>query len=215
MSTPVSLAACSAPALTTSQNESPSFACVMTSTRKADPAPLPALVLVPPSPVSSPLPLLSLLHPARTSAPTARPTISARRMTISHSPVPLFAAVLRQRTASLGSMRRREIQLCEGFLADVGPPAGDDLRLGVEPHSLGTVNMVVAEQRVLPSPEGVEGHGHRNRHVDADHPDAHFALERARHLARGGEHSGAVAVRVGVDQLDRGVQRRYPHHAQH
>ena len=41
------------------------------------------------------------------------------------------------------------------------------------------------------------------------------ALERARRLAGRGEDRGAVAVRVGVDQVDRGVQRRYPHHAQH
>src|SRR5450756_2720710 len=52
-----------------------------------------------------------------------------------------------------------------GFL--VGPPCRDDLGAGIEAEALRTVSVVVAEERVLPSPEGEVPHGHRDRHVDA------------------------------------------------
>jgi hypothetical protein len=47
---------------------------------------------------------------------------------------------------------------------------------------------MVAEQRGLPATEGMEGHGHRDRHVDADHAD----LDAMREFTRD------VAVRVKI-----------------
>ena len=67
-------------------------------------------------------------------------------------------------------------------------------------HALGAVGVGVAEQRALPAAEGVVGHRHRDRHVDADHADLDLVLEPAGRAAVVGEDRGAVAVRVGVDQ---------------
>src|SRR5713101_8275070 len=85
----------------------------------------------------------------------------------------------------------------------VRPATGDGLGAGVETDAFWAVYVRVAEQRVLPPAEGVEGHRHRDRDVDADHPDLHAALESLRRLAAGGEDRGAVAVGVGVDDVDR------------
>jgi len=41
------------------------------------------------------------------------------------------------------------------------------------------VHMQVAEQRLLPAAERIEGHRHGNRHVDADHADLDLVLELA------------------------------------
>src|SRR5262245_44726642 len=141
MSTPVSVAACSAPALTTSQNESPGFACVMTSTRKSLPAPDPPLLL---SLLLSPPPQAA----ANNNPPTARDARSALLTFMYFLLVDRRGGLL-----SLRSLRRRETQMREGALADVGPPAGDDLGPGVERDPLGAVDVLVTEQRVLPSPE--------------------------------------------------------------
>ena len=70
--------------------------------------------------------------------------------------------------------------------AGVGPAGGDDLAAGVEVHALGAVGVGVAEQRGLPAAERVVGHRHRDRHVDADHPDLDLVLEaRAPRRRRG------------------------------
>src|SRR6266545_2514184 len=84
-----------------------------------------------------------------------------------------------------GSDRRREVQMSPVVLGlgGVRPTAGHDLGLGVERDAFGTVDVRVAEQRVLPAAERVEGHRHRDRHVDADHADPYRALEPARGLA--------------------------------
>src|SRR4051812_19682258 len=84
-----------------------------------------------------------------------------------------------------------------------GPARRDHLRARVEPHALGAVDAVVAEQRVLPAAERVEGERHRDRDVDADHPDLDAALEVARGLPARGEDRDAVRVVVRVDQIDR------------
>ena len=54
----------------------------------------------------------------------------------------------------------------------------------------------VAEGRALPAAEGVVGHGHRDRHVDADHAHVHPRCELARGAAVAGEDGDAVAVLV-------------------
>src|SRR5664279_4069649 len=84
--------------------------------------------------------------------------------------------------AFTASLCRRKVQLRERLLADVWPPGSDHLLLGVEPHALGTMHVVVAEERVLPASEGVEGHRDWNRHVDADHAHVDFPLEGSCHF---------------------------------
>ena len=42
---------------------------------------------------------------------------------------------------------------------------------GVEAHTVGSIDVVIAEQRVLPAAEGSKGHWHRDRHVDTHHAD--------------------------------------------
>src|SRR6266581_5467760 len=104
---------------------------------------------------------------------------------------------------SRSSDRGREVVAGAGRVIDVRPAGGDDLGPGVERHAFRAVDVLVAEQRVLPPAEGVVGHRHRDRHVDADHAHVHPPLEPPRRLAAGGEDRRAVAVRVGVDQRDR------------
>jgi hypothetical protein len=58
---------------------------------------------------------------------------------------------------------------------------------------------MVAEQRPLPAAEGMIGHRHRDRNVDADHADLDAVGEIARRVAIAGEDRGAVAVFMLVD----------------
>ena len=101
--------------------------------------------------------------------------------------------------------RGREVHV--RLVQRLGPARRDDLAARVEADALGAVDVVVAEQRLLPAAEGVEAHRDRDRHVDADHPDLDLALEGAGGLAGGGEDRGAVGERVGVDEVDRLVER--------
>ena len=75
--------------------------------------------------------------------------------------------------------------------------------------------MVVAEQRLLPSAETVEGHWHGDGHVDADHADLDGLGEVAGHAAIVGEQRDAVTVLVGVDHAGGGCDVRRAHHAEH
>src|SRR5580704_18804581 len=55
-----------------------------------------------------------------------------------------------------------------GAGADAGGPAGGyGFEAGVEAHAFHAVHRHVAEQGALPATETVEGHRHRDRHVDA------------------------------------------------
>ena len=74
---------------------------------------------------------------------------------------------------------------------------------------------MVAEQRPLPAAERMPGHGHRDRHVDADHADLDLASERACHAAVGREAGHAVAEFMGVDEFHRRREIRHAHDAQH
>src|SRR4029079_15435073 len=62
-------------------------------------------------------------------------------------------------------------------LGGVGPAAGHDLAARVEVDALGAVHVRVAEQARLPAAEAVVADRHRDRHVDADHPDLDVVLE--------------------------------------
>src|SRR5580765_3159569 len=149
------------------------------------------------------LPLLP--QPVSTSSPAAIPAVSNRRilMVFSFSTASRGLIPTRWTGSPGGSSGRGEAELCLLVLGevDVRPAGGDDLRAGVERDALGAVDVVLPEERVLPAAEGVVGHRHGDRDVHADHPDAYAALEPPRSLAARGEDRGAVAVRVGVDQV--------------
>src|SRR3954471_10649481 len=89
-----------------------------------------------------------------------------------------------------------------GGVGGFGPAGGDHLAAGGEGDAFGPVDLVVAAERGLPATEGVVGHRNGQRHVDTDHADGDGALELPGGGAGGGEDGGAVAVGVGVDQLD-------------
>src|ERR1035437_2372416 len=72
-----------------------------------------------------------------------------------------------------------------GFL--MGPTRRNDLGAGVEAEALRAVSVVVAEERVLPSPEREVPHGHRDRHIDTHHPGFDLDLEATGKLARARE----------------------------
>src|SRR4051794_1423847 len=61
-------------------------------------------------------------------------------------------------------LRRRRIR----------PAGGDHLRSCVEVDSLGTVDVAVAEERVLPAAERVVRHGDGDRDVDTHHSGLHL-----------------------------------------
>src|SRR5215210_3407361 len=148
---------------------------------------------------------------AATCAPSTR-FVSVRTWSAPIIPAPITP------TPMLMSHRRREVHVAavaRGVGRVLGPAGRDHLAARVELHALGAVDVRVAEQRRLPAPEGVEGHRHRDRDVDADHPDLHLSLEPPRGLPAGGEDRRAVGVGVRVDQLDRVGQGLDSHHAQH
>ncbi len=88
-------------------------------------------------------------------------------------------------------------------MAGVEPARGDDLAAGEEVHALHAVGVAVAEEAVLPAAERVVRHRHGNRHVDAHHPDLDLVLEAPGGTTVVGEDRGAVAVGVGVDEVER------------
>ena len=68
-------------------------------------------------------------------------------------------------------------------LTDVCPTTRHGLAPRVELDAIGTVDVKVTEERVVPSPKGVVRDGHRNGDVDADHARFHFGLEALRGAA--------------------------------
>src|SRR4051794_752955 len=93
--------------------------------------------------------------------------------------------------------------------ARIRPALGDDLRPRVELDPLGTVHVQVPEERALPAAEAVIRDGHRDGNVDPDHPGVHLELELAGRAAVASEDRGPIAVRVVVDQPDRGLVCRH------
>ncbi len=61
----------------------------------------------------------------------------------------------------------------------------------------------------------MEGHGHRNGDVDADHADLDLVGEHACRITIAGKDGGAVGVLVGVDQVDRFLVGLHAHHTEH
>src|SRR5947207_6934639 len=79
----------------------------------------------------------------------------------------------------------------------VGPTLHHAFVAAVEANAFFAISVVITEQRALPAAERVPGHGHRNRHVDADHADLDAAGKRAGDAAVAGETGHAVAEFMG------------------
>src|SRR5215213_1717337 len=92
------------------------------------------------------------------------------------------------------SPHRRDDEGAFAVGAAVGPALGDDLVLGPEAQALLAVLADVAEARALPTAEAVVADRHRDRDVDADHPDINPGGELASGVAVAGEDRDAVAV---------------------
>src|SRR5579864_378549 len=75
--------------------------------------------------------------------------------------------------------------------------------------------MGVAENTAFPAAEAMPGHGHRDRHVDADHADLDASAELARHVPVAGIAGDAVGEGMRVDELDRGGEVRHPDATEH
>ena len=102
----------------------------------------------------------------------------------------------------------RDLQLAHGRNAEVRtrsnacrPAGGDRFLSGIKAHTLVPMHVMIPEEGALPATEAVEGHGHRNRHVDPDHADIDLMGEASSSIAITGEDRGAVAIFVVVDQF--------------
>src|SRR5690606_26081051 len=102
-----------------------------------------------------------------------------------------------------------------GLFIIIKPARGNGLGLGVEQDDLLAVRTQVAQLGAARATEGEQRYRHRNRHVDPDLTHIDVFLEAAGNATGAGEDGGAVAVRVGVDDLDGIVQRVGFHHAEH
>src|SRR5271154_4047887 len=96
-----------------------------------------------------------------------------------------------------------------------GPTLRHGLDLGVELDRRGAVLVEIAEAGPLPAAEGVVGHRHRDRYVDADHAHLDTGHEVAGGVAVAGENRYAVAVFVFGRQPQRVFVVVCAHDAQH
>src|ERR1700722_1646669 len=93
-----------------------------------------------------------------------------------------------------------------GTDAVVEPARGHGLGLGVELHHLFAVGPEIPELGAARSGKAEDGHGHRNRYIDAHLPDVDLALKAAGDRAALREDTGAVAEGIIVDERDRLAQ---------
>src|SRR5258707_4932215 len=78
---------------------------------------------------------------------------------------------------SLFHRRNRKVGAHRGVFR---PALGHGLEPCVKAHALVAIDVVITEQRTAPPTEAVEGHRHRNGHVDSDHADLDLARKGAR-----------------------------------
>src|ERR1700738_3915902 len=117
----------------------------------------------------------------------------------SKPPIPIEADLFERATASAppSPYRRHDVF---GAGADPGGPArGQHLERDIKAYAFHAVPRPLAEQRALPAAEAVEGHRHRDRHVDADHADLDAVGEFARGIAVAREDRRAVALLGGAE----------------
>ena len=72
----------------------------------------------------------------------------------------------------------------------------------------------LAEERALPASEGMPGHRHGNRHIDADHADLDAPRKFTGRSSVARVARDAIAELVRVDQFDRAVEIGHADHAQ-
>ena len=96
------------------------------------------------------------------------------------------------------------MEIEDGTFFDAARPAGGDgLETRVEPHTLHSMNVMIAEKRALPATKRVVGNGNRDRDIDAHHADLGATDEIMSRIAVTGEDGGAVPIFVVVDHPDR------------
>ena len=84
----------------------------------------------------------------------------------------------------------------EFSLVLVRPAGGDGFEAGVEADALHAVHMHIAEEGAFPAAEAMEGHGHGDGHVDADHADFDLMRKLPRRAAVAGENGNAISKRM-------------------
>src|SRR4051794_3018566 len=166
--------------------------------------------------ISTPSPATARAR-TRSTSDTATTSAAGTCESVCRCPAPITPRpIMPIRTAT--SDRRREVHVAAvvaRVLRLLGPARGDRLPARVEADALCPVDVVIAEQRVLPAAEAVEGHRDRDRDVDPDHPDLDLALEDPRHLPAAREDRAAVGVGVAVDEIDCSVERVDAHDGEH
>src|ERR1700687_5191287 len=75
--------------------------------------------------------------------------------------------------------------------------------------------MMIAEHRIAPPAETVEGHRYGNRHVHTNHADLDIGDEGTRTRTALGEYRGTVGILVPVDEFDGGAIVGNTHDAEH
>src|ERR1035437_1172770 len=99
-------------------------------------------------------------------------------------------------------------------LADVLPPTRYGLSPCIEFDAIWSVDVQVAKERAIPTPEGVVGDRHGNRDIDANHSGRNLGLETLRQSAVTGEDGGAIAVAIAFDQPESIVERVHANQAE-
>src|SRR5262249_7919358 len=96
--------------------------------------------------------------------------------------------------------------------ARIIPAVQYDLVVSVKVKALVSLNVQVAEERLVPSRKGEDGHRGGHADVDADHPAIDVARERARGAAVASEDDRAVPAGRLVGARDRVAQIFDAHH---
>src|SRR5690625_6745182 len=102
-----------------------------------------------------------------------------------------------------------------GDVFGLEPTRGNGLGLSPEGDGLLAVGAQVTQLGSPRAGKAEVGHRYRNRYVDADLAHIDIGLETARHPARVSKDRRAVAIGVGIDQVDCLVQRIDSYHTQH
>src|SRR5215475_2421480 len=112
------------------------------------------------------------------------------------------------------SVRHSALSPSQHTFARIVPAVQDYFVVSVKVKALVSLNVQIAEERLVPSREGKDGHRRGNADVDADHAAIDVARERARRAAVASEYDRAVAVSRLVGARDRLAQIIDPHHRQ-
>src|SRR5688572_26065379 len=87
------------------------------------------------------------------------------------------------------------------------PALDDNFLLREELHGIPALSVQIAEEAVARATEGEERHWRGHRNVHADVSDLGFVAESPRARTAGCEQARLIAVRPGVDERDRLIER--------